>query len=121
MSEGFNIRVFRAYCKEQGYVPDATVIIRFDGDKLTVAQLHRIIFDMLKHVGWDPEWDVNSVSVDLVTAGEACDLAQAILDAWSPAERYEAGISMQFGKSEKPGGSWILVPEVTAGEGRAGA
>ncbi len=46
------------------------------------------------------------------------DIAKEILNKFSPAERYDAGISVMF-MSEDYDDPFTLIPEVKASEGRA--
>lgn len=105
---------------DQRKVSCGDISVHYLGDKLTVSQLHRIIQMMIEIVGWNPEWDDSHVLVGMCPPKDAVILAQAIQLAWSPAERYETGISVAFTAGELDG-PVVLVLEVTAGEGRVGA
>lgn len=111
-----NIAAFRHLCKDEE-APEGTAIVRFECLTLTAYRLWRIICIIRDTIGWQPEWDdCGVVTVDRVRPKDAVALAEAILDEWSPAERYTTGMSVEF--QETSGAVWILVPEVTASEGR---
>ena len=105
---------------DKAEVVDGNLTVHFDGDTLTAHQLHIITSGIVGFTATEPdEVDDHHVSA-WTTPRQARDIALAIRGTFSPAERYHTGISIEFdaGELDAP---IILVPEVTAGEGRAGA
>ena len=101
-------------------VVDGNFTVHFDGDTLTARQLHIITSGIVGFTATEPdEVDDHHVSA-WTTPRQARDIALAIRGTFSPAERYHTGISIEYdaGELDAP---IVLVPEVTAGEGRAGA
>ena len=101
-------------------VVDGNLTVHFDGNCLTAHQLHIITSGIVGFTATEPdEVDDHHVSA-WTTPRQARDIALAIKGTFSPAERYHTGISIEFdcGELDAP---IVLVPEVTAGEGRAGA
>ena len=98
-------------------VVDGNFTVNFDGDTLTAHQLHIITSGIVGFTATEPdEVDDHHVSA-WMTPRQARDIALAIRGTFSPAERYHTGISIEFdaGELDAP---IVLVPEVTAGEGR---
>lgn len=110
-----NIDAFRHFCGDKE-IPEGTVTVRFESLTLSAFRLHRILCIIRDTIGWHPEWDDCTVTVDHVRPKDAVALAEAIIDEWSPADRCTMEMSVEF--QEVSGTVWILVPEVTAGEGR---
>ena len=105
---------------DKAEVVDGNLTVNFDGDTLTAHQLHIITSGIVGFTATEPdEVDDKHVSA-WTTPRQARDIALAIKGTFSPAERYHTGISIEFdaGELDAP---IVLVPEVTAGEGRAGA
>ena len=101
-------------------VVDGNLTVHFDGDCLTAHQLHIITSGITGFTQTEPdEVDDHHVAA-WTTPRQARDIALAIKGTFSPAERYHTGISIEFDAGELDA-SIVLVPEVTAGEGRAGA
>ena len=101
-------------------VVDGNLTVNFDGDTLTAHQLHVITSGIVGFTATEPdEVDDKHVSA-WTTPRQARDIALAIKGTFSPAERYHTGISIEYdaGELDAP---IVIVPEVTAGEGRAGA
>ena len=114
-----DINTFVDLC-DKAEVVDGNFTVNFDGDTLTARQLHIITSGIVGFTATEPdEVDDHHVSA-WTTPRQARDIALAIKGAFSPAERYHTGISIEFdaGELDAP---IVLVPEVTAGEGRAGA
>ncbi len=105
---------------DKAEVVDGNLTINFDGDALTAHQLHIITSGIVGFTATEPdEVDDHHVAA-WTTPRQAVDIALAIKGTFSPAERYHTGISIEFDAGELDA-SIVLVPEVTAGEGRAGA
>ena len=101
-------------------IVDGNFTVHFDGDALTAHQLHIITSGIVGFTATEPdEVDDHHVSA-WTTPRQARDIALAIKGGFSPAERYHTGISIEYdaGELDAP---IVLVPEVTAGEGRGGA
>lgn len=105
---------------DKAEVVDGNLTVHFDGDTLTAHQLHIIISGIVGFTATEPDEVDDKHVAAWTTPRQACDIALAIKGTFSPAERYHTGISIEFdaGELDAP---IVLVPEVTAGEGRAGA
>lgn len=106
---------FLAFCQNADII-SGSISIRYDGNKLTARQLNRICWQILDRIGADPEWDDCEANVS-ATPDAAVDIAKEILDGFSPAERYDAGISVMY-MGEEYDDPYTLIPEVAASEGR---
>ena len=117
MTVDFN--AFIAAC-DKAEVVDGNLTVHFDGDTLTAHQLHIITSGIVGFTATEPDEVDDKHVAAWTTPRQARDIALAIKGTFSPAERYHTGISIEFdaGELDAP---IILVPEVTAGEGRAGA
>ena len=105
---------------DKAEVVDGNLTVNFDGDTLTAHQLHIITSGIVGFTATEPdEVDDRHVSA-WTTPRQARDIALAIKGGFSPAERYHTGISIEYDAGELDA-LIVLVPEVTAGEGRAGA
>ena len=105
---------------DKAEVVDGNLTVHYDGDTLTAHQLHIITSDIVGFTQSEPdEVDDHHVAA-WTTPRQARDIALAIKGTFSPAERYHTSISIEYdaGELDAP---IILVPEVTAGEGRVGA
>ena len=107
---------FLTFCKATDTI-GGSISIRYDGNKLTARQLNRICWQILDRIGADPEWD-DCEAIVSATPDAAVDIAKEILNRYSPAERYDAGISVMY-MGEDYDDPFMLIPEVAASEGRA--
>lgn len=110
------LEAFLKFC-DQSDVQDGYLAIRYDPDTLTVRQHYRLI-DLVTGLAQviPEETDAEHIGI-MVAPRTARDIALTVSLAWSPAERYHTAITVDFGsiECEHP---WVLVPEVTLGEGR---
>ena len=105
---------------DKAEVVDGNLTVHFDGDCLTAHQLHIITSGIVGFTATEPDEVDDKHVAAWTTPRQARDIALAIKGTFSPAERYHTGISIEYDAGELDA-SIVLVPEVTAGEGRAGA
>lgn len=102
---------------DQADVADGDLTVHFDGDALTAHQLHIITSGIVGFTQSEPD-EVDDRHVSIWTSPrKARDIALALKGTFSPAERYHTGLSVTFDAGELDD-AVVLVPEVTAGEGR---